>query len=234
MKQISHLARDYFVIKFNGALPVSLEVLRKTSFNRYELKIGHKKMNTKSLKPLKVGHRYWANFAQTREGMIRVNGLKEKPTLLQKETEFLELSSWDFLDEVALKGQSFFKEWILSKLEKTKLRSEFLMLTSMLLSLNEGIFHLPFMMQGRPFLIQWRDKGLSLKQNVLEFYFAFDTLGAIKGYMDEEIRMNVLYEKSANLLQNELFSDKELNIQISQNMLYPLWEGDEGLLNVEA
>ncbi len=234
MNNISSFAKDYFVIKFNGSLPVTLEVLEQISYKRYNLKIGHKQMSTRSLTPLKVGYRYWANFSQTREGMLSINNLKEKPALLQKELDFLEINSWEIIDEFCKNGVDFFKEWILCKLEKTEIKSEFLMLTSMLLSLNEGIFHLPFKINSRAFLLQYRYNENSLNENLIDFYFAFDTLGAIKGQIDKEVKMEVLYEKSANLINKENFKDKKLHVNISPSMLLPIWKGDDGLLDVKG
>lgn len=220
--------------KFNGALPVTLEVLKKTGFRRYELKVGHKIMSTRSLKPLKIGYRYWANFSQTREGMLSINTLKEKPSILQKELSFLELSSWDMIDEFANNDMKFFKNWILNSLQSTEIKSEFLMLTSMLLALNEGIIHLPFKINKRPFLLQWRAKEEDLNENLIDFYFAFDTIGAIRGKITKDIKMEVLYQKSANLFSNKTFNEKPLHVNISETMLMPLWLGDDGLLDVKG
>lgn len=234
MPNISNFAKEYFVIQFNGALPVTLEVLEKIGFNRYQLKVGHKQMGTRSQSPLKVGHRYWANFSQTREGMLAINTLKEKPPLLQKEMSFLDLPSWKSIDDFAKNDIKFFKNWILNSLQTTEIKSEFLMLTSMLLALNEGIIHLPFKINKRPFLLQWKINEEGLNENLIDFYFAFDTIGAIKGKINNEINMEVLYQKSANLFIDKTFEEKPLHVSISNQMLLPLWKGDDGLLDVKG
>ncbi len=234
MRNLSSFAKDYFVIQFNGSLPVTLEVLEQTSFQRYRLKVGHKEMSTKSLKPLKVGYRYWANFSQTKEGILSINNLKEKPKLLQKELDFLSIDSWEIIDEFAKNGVKFYKKWILKSLENSQSKNEFLMLTSMLLSLNEGVFHLPFKINSRPFLLQYKFHENNLNENLIDFYFAFDTLGAVKGKINKEVNMEVLYEKSANLFKNKNFNEKKLHVNISQDMLYPIWKGDDGLLDVKG
>lgn len=213
---------------------MTLEVLEQIGYQRYQLQIGHKQMSTRSLKPLKIGYRYWANFSQTKDGSLIINSLKLKPPLLQKELNFLEIDSWEIIDNFAKNDIKFFKNWILNLLLNTENRTQFLMLTSMLLALNENIIHLPFKIDKRPFLLQWRINEDNLNKNVIDFYFAFDTLGAIKGKIDKEINMKVLYEKSLILLKEKTYKDKILNITISEDMLFPLWKGDDGLLDVKG
>ncbi len=44
---LGHSSRHY-----NASLPISIEVLELVGFKRYRLKVGHKEMTTKSMKPL--------------------------------------------------------------------------------------------------------------------------------------------------------------------------------------
>ncbi len=230
MANISHFARDFFVTKFNSSLPISIEVLKKIGFQRYELKVGHKLMRTKSLTPLKIGGRYWGNFSQTNEGILSINSLKLKPEVLQKELDFFELPSWDLVEQICTNDTIFFHDWILNGLQNTSNKDEFLTLTSMLLALNEGIIHLPFKINKRPFLMQYFISNNNLNKNLINFYFAFDTLGSIKGEINNEISMKVLYKKSADLFKNCEYEDKKININICDD-LEPIWKGSGGLLD---
>lgn len=230
MSPFSSFAKDHFVIKFNSSLPVTLEVTKQTSFNRYEMKIGKRKMGTKSYKSLKIGHRYWANFSQTNEALININHLLLKPALLQKEESFIELPSWKMIDDIFSNGVDFFHEWILNSLQNAQTQPEFLHFTSMLLALNEGIFHLPFKIDNRPFLLQYKN----LNENLVHFYFAFDTLGAIKGEISDMLNIKVLYEKTSNILKDKSFGGKHTNISVDENAILPLWKGDNGLLDVKG
>lgn len=229
MRNLSSIGRDYYVIKFNGRLPVTIEVLEETGYNRYQLKIGHQEMSTKSLKALTVGNRYWANFSQTREGMLSINRLIEKPHVLQNELNFLQIVSWDEIDSLVSNGKKHFKDWIINSMELAPNKNDFLMLTSMLLALNEGIYHLPFKIEKRPFLLQWKE---SLNENLVEFYFAFDTLGAIKGKLGGKLELDVLYEKTASLLK-ENADNEETSIRVVDTLM-PIWKGDNGILDVKG
>ncbi len=229
MASISRFANDFFTIKFNSALPVSIEVLSKVSLNRYELSVGRQVMKTKSLAPLNIGARYWGNFSKNKEGMLCISDLKLKPKVLQDELNFFELNSWDTVEQICTNGTSFLKNWILDMLAQTQNKQDFLTLTSMLLALNDGIVHLPFKINNRPFLIQYK----TLNKNLLHFYLAYDTMGAIKGEIGSEIRMKVLYKKSANLFVNKKYEDKDININIADE-LAPLWRGVGGILDEEG
>lgn len=228
------LSKSLYTIQFNGALPITIIVLEKIGFRRYRLKVGNKELSTKSLTPLSVGKQYWGDFSYTKDGMLSIGNLKEKPSILQKETNFLKLNSWDLVEELEKGGEPYLKEWLLNALELTQSQLDFKTLSSMLLALNEGIIHLPLIISNRPFLFQYKlIKNELLNQNVIDFFFAFDTLGAIKGSVsEEEINLETLFEKTASLLK-ENSPKKPLHVKVAKE-LSPLWIGEDVLLDLKG
>ncbi len=186
-------------------------------------------MRTRSLAKLKINGRYWGNFSQNKDGILAINNLKKKPEVLQNELEFFEIPSWEMVETICKSELSFFKNWILNSLEICKNKNDFSTLTSMLLALNEGIVHLPFKINKRPFLIQYKAINKTLNKNLIDFYFAFDTIAAVRGRIGNEIEMKVLYEKSANLLSQN-YENKLMKVGIADTIM-PLWKGNGGLLD---
>lgn len=230
------LPKKLYNIQFNGALPITIIVLESVGFRRYRLKVGNKELSTKSLTKLHVGHQYWGDFSYTKDGMLSIGNLKEKPAILQKETNFLKLNSWDLVEELSLHGEPYFKEWLLNSLETTQSQVDFKILSSMLLALHEGIIHLPLMVNFRPFLLQYKSiKNELLNQNLIDFFFAFDTLGAIKGTLksENEINLETLFNKTAVLIKDNNLENKTLHVSVAQKLL-PLWKGEDGLLDVKG
>ncbi len=77
---LGHSSRHY-----NASLPISIEVLELVGFKRYRLKVGHKEMTTKSMKPLNKGERYWGNFSEAKDGILTISHLRKKPEIIQLE-----------------------------------------------------------------------------------------------------------------------------------------------------
>lgn len=232
---LSSFSKQLYSVQFNGALPITIVVLEEVGFRRYKLQVGNKKLTTKSLKPLKIGERYWGDFSYTQEGMLRIGNLKLKPSLLQNEQNFLPLNSWDLVENISTNQESYFKNWLLDALDKSETRGEFKLLSSMLIALQEDIIHLPLLINGRPFLLQWRrGKNEDLNQNWVDFFFAFDTLGALKGRIEKQsISMEVLFAKTARVLEEKQMDTKEIELKITDNLL-PLWNGDDALLDLKG
>ena len=77
IKQLSQLAQVQNTMQnsakttqFNATLPIKLEVMEKLQGIRYMLKVGNTAMETKSLKELQVGGRYWAMMGRSSAGGI--------------------------------------------------------------------------------------------------------------------------------------------------------------------
>lgn len=233
---LSSLPKKLYSVQFNGALPITIVVLEKTGFRRYRLKVGNKELSTKSLTPLAVGSQYWGDFSYTKDGMLSIGNLKEKPPMLQKESNFLHIGSWELVDSIALRGEGYFHECLLAMLDMTENRAEFQVLSTMLLALNEGVIHLPLMVAKRPFLLQYKtSKNEDLNENLIDFFFAFDTLGAIKGRCINEnsIFLETLFAKTKQLMEDNILENMNTKIKLSQTVP-PLWVGEDSLLDVKG
>ena len=69
----------------NTSLPVSIKVVEKTGYNRYILEFNEKKLNTKSMKNLKIGGQYWGEISSGSENIV-IQNLYEKPNFIPANT----------------------------------------------------------------------------------------------------------------------------------------------------
>lgn len=223
---------------YNASLPISIEVIEPVGYKRYRLKVGHKEMTTRSMKALYKGERYWGNFSEARDGILTISHLRKKPLIMQTDSAFIPVKSFDFLAPFleAKEPSLVLKKWLLEALSVCEDKSSFHTLSSMLLALHEGIVHLPLSIDSRLLLLQWRENQ-NLNQALIEFYLAYDNLGAIKGEID--IRANktffeCLFERTAIFLTQQL-PDAPFDFQAkTDDTLAPIWEGAHGLLDVKG
>jgi hypothetical protein len=223
---------------YNAALPISIEVLESVGYRRYRLKVGHKEMTTRSMKPLAKGERYWGNFSEAKDGIITISNLKKKPTLMQTDSAFTPVDSFEFLAPFfeAKEPSMVLKNWLLEALANCDEKTKFQTLSSMLLALHEGIVHLPLSIDSRLLLLQWRENQ-NLNQPLVEFYLAYDNLGAVKGQIglqENYLLIESLFERTAVFLTQQISNAPfQCDIKTNEN-LAPLWEGVLGLLDVKG
>lgn len=221
------------MLRFNSSLPLSLSVIQKLTPQRYKLKLGTQIISTKSLTPLKVGHKYWANFTKTKDGILNINNLFEKPKILQNDINFLHVKYLNGLKNMA--NAKDFKSWVLKSLQTCEDQNSFKILCDILLALNENIIHLPFKTDFKTYLIQIKyQKNKILNKNMIKFYFAFDNLGAIMGEIDNNIALTAMYEKSASIIQNKVFKNMNIHVNVKKQTIVPIYESVEGLLDVKG
>ncbi|NLC27653.1 MAG: hypothetical protein GX780_02645 [Campylobacteraceae bacterium] len=240
MSQLGDLTKAFIshTMHYNASLPISIDVLEKIGYLRYKLKVGHKEMTTKSMKTLKVGEKYWGNFSESKDGILAINNLRKKPTLMQKNENFLAIDSFDFLEYILDNKDPALsiKKWILKLLAECENKEIFYTLSSMLLALHEGIVHLPLSINRNIFLLQWRENQ-SLNDSLIDFYFAYENLGAIQGRVDSttnSLNIQTLFERTANFL-NRHSKDAPFTLQVETNdNLNPIWEGTHGLLDIKG
>ncbi|MBE0495226.1 MAG: hypothetical protein IBX45_02320 [Campylobacterales bacterium] len=237
-KSLTRALKTHHTIRFNAALPISIEVLEKVGHGRYRLKVGHKEMTTRSHKELGVAQRYWGNFSESKEGILTISHLRLKPRVLQSDEGLLEMESFDFLEMLleAKEPSLVLKQWLLHELYLTQSKSLFHTLSSMLLALHEGIIHLPLMIQERPFLIQWKENK-NLNDSLVDFYLAYENLGALRGtlnLMKHTLTLEALFERTATFLKHHTQA-LPFALSLSPNdTLTPLWEGTHALLDVKG
>lgn len=239
MRSIRALTNAFIkpVNHYNASLPISIDVLETVGYRRYKLKVGHKEMTTKSMKALSNGERYWGNFSEAKDGILTISNLRKKPNLMQNDSAFIPMDSFDFLTPFldAKEPSLILKNWLLEALSVTKEKSSFQTLSSMLLALHEGIVHLPLNIDSRLLLLQWREKQI-LNEALVEFYLAYDNLGAIKGLIqkDGSISFESLFERTAIFLARQL-PKAPFEFKIKTNdTLAPIWEGAHGLLDIKG
>jgi hypothetical protein len=230
---LGHSSRHY-----NASLPISIEVLELVGFKRYRLKVGHKEMTTKSMKPLNKGERYWGNFSEAKDGILTISHLRKKPEIMQNDSAFFHVDSFDFLSPFleASEPSLILKKWLLEALAVCEDESSFRTLSSMLLALHDGIVHLPLNINSKTLLLQWRENQ-NLNRSWIEFYLAYDNLGGIKGKIDtntNSVLYECLFERTAFFLTQQL-SNAPIDFQTKTNeTLAPIWDGTHGLLDVKG
>jgi len=207
--------------ELNSTLPIKIEVVSKLYGIKYMLKMGNVETVTKSLKELDVGRTYWAMMQRTNIGSITLSNLTPQPKIL----EFSKFFSMDLaVLEKASKGtkESFFsafKQEVLNKLAASVDRNEFWLWTNVMLSLQQGVFTLPFRYDEKEHLLQLRKRAA---KDIIDFYAVFPNLGEIDGLIKQfnnelflELRVQFpsvkkYLEKNANELNGVLLSKIEV------------------------
>lgn len=224
-------------LRFNGSLPITIEVLQVFSMDRYKLLLGTREFTTKSHKKLEQGKKYWGSFGENKDGIITISNLLEKPSFLQNNASFLELESFNILKELENTTSLLndFHESILENLAKDETQKDtFKTLSRMLLALKDGVVHLPVKHNGKPHLLQFK-----YEQDSLLFYIGFENLGPIKGRILKDngnisLNIEVLFEKSIYFLKKEL-KKLEIDTYISLNKnINPLYIEDKLILNLQG
>lgn len=229
--------------QFNAALPMRLEVMEKYQGVRYMVKIGNVAMETKSIKDLEVGGKYWAMMGKN-NGSITLSNLIKQPSMLKDANIPLKLTP-DAISQFLKETDNPFdvlKQFLGDKMASAESKWEFAFLSHMLMSLKHRVLTLPlnYEDESKNGFLQMRKKKIK-EQDVLEFYSVFANLGATWGYLykiDSNVRLDifVMYESVARLLRNnlhELLFIEEINIGINPNIL-PLYDFSDGLLDLKG
>ncbi|MGP1450108.1 MAG: hypothetical protein ACTTJS_03130 [Wolinella sp.] len=233
--------------QFNASLPVSLEVMERTHGMKYMLKVGNSALETKSLKELQVGAKYWAHMGKSSMGSIMLSNLVTQPNIM---SQFLKSSlrlGREELDSLFdqkggnpwEKMQGFFSD----KLANAETRADFLFSGNLLLSLQQKVITLPFRHENdRDSLLQMRARKGINGISELEFYSIFSNLGAIRGKIVEHaeegayLHLATLFRSSAEFLEGELGSLRGIAktlISVDER-ISPLYESSDSLLNLRG
>ncbi len=216
-------------MRFNGSLPINIEVIKTLSMNRYKLLLGTKEFTTKSQKKLERGAKYWGSFGEGKAGIITISNLCKKPNFLQSDSGFLDIELSEFLAQISLVQSplSTFKEWLIENLEKDDIKKDkFIIFSDMLLALKENIIHLPLKHNGKTTLLQ-----IKLNSSYMEFYCAFENLGPMHSYISKGVfNLDVLYEQTYYFLKK---SNIATNISILKP-IEPLYNSDKLILDLKG
>lgn len=217
-------------INFNANLPINVEVLKQLDASRYRLKIGRKELTTKSHKALREGEMYWGNFSQANGGILTLSQLYRQPTLFQNSAYFLD-ASLEAMIEIEQFSFASFKEALLEELLKENIdKTLFKTLSYMLLALNKGIVHLPFLNENKRSLIQF-----SLSTEGYNFYIASENLGPLEGKLrNQELHLSAMYEKSLYFLDKELPKLDMIATLSLRKEVHPLFDTRELSLDLKG
>ena len=229
--------------QFNATLPIQLEVKEKLLGIRYMLKVGNVMLETKSMRDLEIGGKYWAQMAKDNKGTIMLSNLIKQPHLLKEQNMPLRLNTENlsaFLE--AEKPFESMKGFLMDRLMSAESKWEFAFLSHMLMSLKHKVLTLPLRYdeEEKNGLMQLKKKKVQEKDS-LEFYSVFANLGAVWGVLrnfEDGIRLDisVMYESIAKILEKNLDSlpcIKETYINVDDK-IKPLYDFDDFLLNVEG
>jgi hypothetical protein len=229
LSKIDANANSKSSMRFNGSLPITIEVLKNLGMDRYKLLLGTKEFTTKSQKKLERGAKYWGSFGEGKAGIITISNLIKKPNFLQSNSGFLDIELSEFLAQIAQVESpiSTLKEWIIENLEKDDTKKDkFLIFSDMLLSLKDDIIHLPLKHNGKTTLLQ-----VKLGPKYMEFYCAFENLGPMHGYISSGVfNLEVLFDKTYYFLKK---SNIATNISISKP-IEPLYSSDKLILDLKG
>ncbi len=233
-------------LQFNATLPISIKVLKRVDLNRFTLLMGKKEVETKSMVPLKEGEVYWGEFKTSKEGIVKISNLLQKPSFEVKK-EHLSKDLFFSLEEIKEifskeKSKSVFKEEILNKMASSKNREDFIHLTNTLLALQNAVFFVPVKIDERRYFFQFKNKQKKdkvKKEFTTSFYVSFENLGPINGVLrvadnDKKLTLYAYYKKSALFLKEEL---KNLHIRSEifvSKEIKPLFETNKRLLDIKG
>lgn len=234
--QITQLGKKGDAVKlmhFNTTLPILLEVLKKTKHQHYLLKIGNQTLETKSLKDLEIGGRYFALMRHLNHGGLMLSSLKKEPEIPKN---FLEMPLREFKREILeISQMQHFQEMALEKMLHSQSKDEFL---------SWGFFLLGLQKKVVSFWLEHEDKKVFLqtktRKSQIDFYALFPHLGEIEGkifaLLDSLVlEIKVAYEGVARLLEeNEILLKgvSELRVQVSDKIT-PLFLNKEQLLDLK-
>ena len=216
-------------MRFNGSLPITIEVIKNLGMNRYKLLLGTKEFTTKSQKKLERGAKYWGSFGEGKAGIITISNLIKKPNFLQNDSEFLDIELSKFLAQISQVQSpiSTFKEWIIENLEKDDTKKDkFILFSDMLLALKEDVMHLPLKHNDKVTILQ-----IKLGPAYMEFYCAFENLGPMRGYISKGVfNLEVLFDKTYYFL-------KKSNIATNISIVKPIeaiYNSDKLILDLKG
>ncbi len=211
LSKINAKANNKNPMRFNGSLPITIEVLKSLGLNRYKLLLGTKEFTTKSQRYLEKGVKYWGSFVEGKAGIITISNLVKKPALLQDDKNFLDIELSEFLTQIEQVSSpiSTFKSWIIESLASDDTKKEkFILFSDMLMALKDGVIHLPLKHKGKATLLQ-----IKIRFDYIEFYSALDSLGPIHGYIKRGVlSLEVQFYKTYYFLKKTNITKRVTNI----------------------
>ncbi|MGP1484799.1 MAG: hypothetical protein ACTTJC_01665 [Campylobacter sp.] len=191
-------------VVLNTSLPISIKVMEKIGYNRYNLKFGNKNLSTKSMKNLKIGGEYWGEISSGNENIV-INNLYEKPDLNSTNTL---TNGLDLIERLINEETTkWFYEFIASELENAKNKSEFEIYTHMLLALQNGVIYIPFI-----YSLNFGVFHAKKINNIMQIYLIFSNFPPILfSFTNDKItKISTPFKKVARYLQDEFNVEVEI------------------------
>ena len=246
--KIENLLANLKTTRFNSVLPVTIDILKQSSKNEYQLQIGTKEITTKSQKELDVGSKYWGVLKEDREiGTLNLSQLLKKPKLLQMQRKnFLPAFTAEKLAELITKENPKveLKALLQEKLSQATSKNEFMTLTNMISALNENVFTLVLKNENQNTMFQFKKRkkadGSENSDAEVDFYAAFEHLGPVEGVVsvvgdERRVSLSLFYEESLEFLKNELeHLDLEGVLYKKDKQIEPLYELATSLLDLRG
>lgn len=213
---------------FNSTLPIRIKVLAKKGGSKYLLQVGVRELETRSLKELEVGSKYFAMMKMGKAGNIILSSLTPEPRLSKTPLKL------DFAECKELLEKNTFKEigeFASEQLAKANSKEEFMEWAFVLGGIQKGVLTLSITDEEKEHYAQIKRSKTSL-----EFYALFSQLGAVSGrvYSGGRAEIEVAYPSVARFLSENLDSLKwggEVKILVAER-IEPLFCMQEQLLNL--
>ena len=226
--------------EFNNTLPILLKILKKEGKDLYSIKIGNITQQTKSLKELQVGARYFATISKSSTETTLISNLTPYPKGLNSlmESAPLRLKSNEL--KTILQDDKTLNQWkdhLIQEFLTAQNKSGFLFYGNMLLGLQKNIFNFIVDENAHQKILQIKTKKNLPK---LEFYALFPNLGGISGFVwleDQQLHLSLQtqFRSVQTLLQrniNQLKAFERIEIIYNDN-LSPLFCFEDHLLNLK-
>lgn len=187
-------------ITINTSLPISIKVAQKIGYNRYILEFKNKKLNTKSMKSLKIGGRYWGEISSGKENII-IQNLYEKPDFGYSALD----DGLNLIEKITKeKSLDWFYEYVFSALADSSDKQKFEICTDMLFALQSKVIHIPFVYEGNFGLFQMKKE-----EDKSRIYLIFSNFAPLAFELENSqiLSISTPFKKVARLLQEKFECD---------------------------
>lgn len=210
------------LVAINSSLPLSILVSQKIGFNRYILNFANRNLNTKSVKELNVGSRYWGEVQSQGENIV-IKNLYEKPRILDEDVLANGLNLIENLIEN--ENLSWFYDYLFKSLSEAKTKDEMKVLAKMLFALQENVVHIPFIYNGTNGVFQ-----LKKEENDMKFFLIFSNFAPLIFKFKDE----VLYEITTPFNNVASLLKSEFSANITVQNVSALWSKKEQIIDIKG
>ena len=210
------------LVAINSSLPLSILVSQKVGFNRYILNFANRNLNTKSVKELNVGSRYWGEVQSQGENIV-IKNLYEKPRILDEDVLADGLNLIENLIEN--ENLSWFYDYLFKSLSEAKTKDEMKVLAKMLFALQENVVYIPFIYNGTNGVFQ-----LKKEEEDMKIFLIFSNFAPLIFKFKDE----VLYEIATPFNNVASLLKSEFNANITVQNVSALWSKKEQIIDIKG